>query len=41
MRLDLILPFLEPLMKPTDISRGVLLILFLCDAVYPGAGVLS
>ncbi len=40
-RLDLILPILEPLMKPADVSARVLLVLFVRDAVYPGASRLS
>ena len=39
--LGLVLSILEPLIELSDISRGVLFILFAGNAVYPRAGILS
>src|SRR5215472_15840400 len=40
-RLGLVLPILEPLIQLSDVSLGVLFILFIGNAVHPRAGILA
>jgi hypothetical protein len=39
--LGLVLSILEPLIQLSDISRGVVFVLFVRNAVYPRAGILA